>query len=318
MELRILGIHHVTAIAGNPQQNIDFYTGLLGLRLIKVTVNFDDPGTYHFYFGDDMGRPGTIMTFFPWPGAPRGRRGTGQVTTVAFSISGESLSFWEERLRAAGIAAAGPVARFKEQVLSFFDPDGLQLELVANKDDRRSGWAEGPVPAEHAIRGFYGVTMSIAGYERSASLLTEILGFRKVAESDSCFRYAVGEGSPGSLVDILSLPEAPRGQVSVGTIHHIAWRTANDEQQLGWREKLVDQGYNVTPVQDRQYFHSIYFREPGGVLFEIATDSPGFTVDESPEQLGTGLKLPAWLERQRQQIERVLPPLRMPASARER
>ncbi len=316
MTLQIPGIHHVTAIASDPQANVNFYAGVLGLRLIKRTVNFDDPGTYHLYYGDDVGRPGTVMTYFPWPGAPRGQVGTGQVSVTAFSIPPDSMGYWAERLKRSGVSFDGPKARFDEQVVSLDDHDGLPLELVAAARDDRSGWTTGPVPAKHAIRGFFGVTLAERGPEegcgRTTTLLTEGLEFRLVRESGHRLRYAMGDGSPGALVDVLCLSDAPRGQIAAGTVHHVAWRTPDDKQQLAWRERLGRYGMDVTPVRDRQYFHSIYFREPGGVLFEIATDPPGFTLDEPPDRLGTGLKLPPWLEPRRDQLERVLPPLRLP------
>src|SRR5712692_3348437 len=309
----ILGIHHVTAIAGGPQQNLDFYAGFLGLRLVKLTVNYDDPETYHLYYGDEVGHPGTILTFFPWPGAPKGRKGTGQATTTSFSIPQGSVGYWVERLDKRGIRFKGPIKRFEEQVISFSDPDDLNLELVAlSGAENRSGWNRGSIPEEHAIRGFFGVTFSEYGYEITASLLTETMGFRRVKKDGTRFRYQVGEGGPGAIVDILSQPDAPTGIVNVGTVHHVAWRASNDEQQKEWREKLVKARMNVTPVIDRNYFHSIYFREPGGVLFEAATDPPGFTVDEPADKLGTRLSLPPWLEAQREAVEESLPKVRLP------
>jgi catechol 2,3-dioxygenase-like lactoylglutathione lyase family enzyme len=309
----ILGIHHVTAIAGEPQRNVDFYAGLLGLRLVKLTVNYDDPETYHLYYGDEVGHPGTILTFFPWPGAPKGRKGTGQLTTTSFSIALGSVDYWVGRLKKHGIRFGGPVKRFEEQVISFSDPDDLTLELVAHASaESRSGWHRGSVPQEHVIRGFFGVTLSEEGYERTASLLTETMRFRLVKEDGSRFRYEVGKGGPGATVDVLTQPDAPMGLVSVGTVHHVAWRTPDDEQEKAWREELVRARLNVTPVIDRKYFHSIYFREPGGVLFEIATDPPGFTVDESKGDLGSRLMLPPQLEPLRAQLVQALPPIRLP------
>jgi catechol 2,3-dioxygenase-like lactoylglutathione lyase family enzyme len=315
----ILGIHHLTAIAGEPQRNVDFYTGVLGLRLVKLTVNFDDPGTYHLYFGDELGRPGTILTFFPWPGAPRGRRGTGQATTVSFSVPEAALGYWTERLKAHSVSFDAPRARFDEEVLAFLDPDGLPLELVAHEGTQNGTPCEdGPVPSEYALRRFFGVTLSEASAGPTASFLTETLGFRPVGESDARARYAVGADGAGSYVDVFPLPSDTRGQVAVGTVHHVAWRTPTNEEQAAWRERLAAQGRQVTPVVDRQYFRSIYFREPGGVLFEIATDPPGFTVDENPEQLGARLLLPPWLESERPRIEGILPPLHLPETARTR
>lgn len=295
----ISGIHHVTAIASDPQANIDFYTGLLGLRLVKKTVNFDDPGSYHFYYGDYSGTPGTIMTFFPWPGARRGRKGNGQVTVTSFAVPRNSIGEWVEKLSKADVDFDGPITRFGEEVLVFNDPDGLHLEVVGSTDD------EGD-----AIRSFHSATISEEGYESTARLLTETMGFRHAGEEGNRFRFAAGDGGPSKIVDVLCSPDAARGMVSAGTVHHIAWRTPDAEQQLRWRGMLVGLDYNVSPVMDRNYFESIYYREPGGVLFEIATDAPGFTVDEPLEALGTNLKLPPQYEPMRARIEAALPPVR--------
>jgi glyoxalase family protein len=319
METAVPGIHHVTAIAGDPQQNVDFYTQVMGLRLVKVTINYDDPGTYHFYFGSATGRPGTILTFFPWPGGLTGRRGTGQVTTTSFAIPANALGYWRERLQQHNVTLEKPVQRFVEEALSFYDPDGLQLELVTDATaEEESGFLEGPVPPDYALRGFHGITLSEEGFERTAALMTETLGFRQTQEAGNRFRFEVGEGGAGRTMDILCQPGTVRGRVANGTVHHIAWRTAGDAEQAEWRERLVQEGYNVSPVMDRQYFHSIYFREPGGVLFEIATDPPGFTADERPEELGTRLRLPDWMEPERQEIERLLPPLKYPGALHEK
>ncbi len=315
MTKEIPGIHHVTAIAGEPQQNLEFYAGFLGLRLVKLTVNYDDPETYHLYYGDEDGHSGTILTFFPWPGAPRGRKGAGQVTTTSFSIPRDSVSYWVERLGKHGIGFTGPVDRFGEQLISFSDPDSLNLELVAHAGESRRGWSRGPVPREHAIRGFFGVTLSEEGYERTSSLLTETMGFNLIKQEGNRFRYAVRSGGPGALVDLLCQPDARPGAVSVGTVHHVAWRTPDDEQQKKWREELVEAGLNVRPVIDRKYFHSIYFREPGGVQFEIATDPPGFIIDERKEELGTRLMLPPQLEPLRAHLDQVLPRVKLPKTA---
>ena len=318
MDKTIPGIHHLTAIASDPQRNLDFYTHTLGLRLVKLTVNFDDPGTYHFYFGDELGHPGTILTFFPWPSAPRGVLGVGQVSTIGFAIPQGALSYWSERLQSAGVSVEGPLARFDEQALAFTDPDGLRLELVEQPGaELRDGWADGPVPVEYAIRGFFGVTLLEADHGETETLLTETFGFRPAGQEDNRFRYEAGAGAARARVDVLEEPETLRGRIAAGSVHHIAWRTLDDEQQLAWRQTLVDLGLQVTPVKDRQYFHSIYFHEPGGILFEIATDPPGFSTDETPEQLGRHLKLPPWFEPQRAQLERILPKLRLPATPRE-
>ena len=306
------GIHHVTAIAGEPQRNVDFYVGVLGLRLVKKTVNFDDPGTYHLYYGDGAGSPGTVMTFFPWAGAPRGRIGSGQLTVTSFSIPATSLGYWTERLVEGGVRFEKPEDRFGETILRFPDPDGLRLELVAAADEGREGWADGPAPAEHAVRGFHHVMLTVADPSRTAKLMTETLGFRQTGEAEGRTRYEAGEGGPGNTVDLADGTGFPRGTMGVGTVHHVAFRVPDDETQLALREEVAALGYNVTPVLDRNYFRSIYFREPGGVLFEIATDPPGFAVDEEVEHLGENLKLPPWLEPQREQLEGTLSPLRVP------
>jgi glyoxalase family protein len=310
------GIHHITAIAGDPQQNVDFYAGILGLRLVKRTVNFDDPGTYHLYFGDELGHPGTILTFFPWPGAPRGRHGVGQATVVSFSVPHDSLGFWEERLKSRAITFEMLDSPFDEPTLEFADPDGLRLELVA---DSRSGlgdpWTGGSVPVAQAIRGFHSVALLEHAYNDTEVLLTDVMGFRLAHAVGHRRRYAAGDGGLATYVDVVSAPDASPGQVAVGTVHHVAWRAATDEAQQTWRRRLLEAGLNVTPVRDRQYFRSIYFHEPGGVLFEIATDPPGFTIDETPEALGSKLRLPPWLEPQREALEARLPALRLPAGS---
>ncbi len=330
----ILGIHHVTAIASNPQKNIDFYTQVLGLRLVKLTVNFDDPTTYHLYFGDEIGRPGTILTFFPWPNAPKGRKGTGQVIATSFLIPERSTDYWLDRLKSQKVPVQGPTKRFgnTEEVLTLYDPDGLELELVANRSAAEERtlhvWKEGPVPIEHAIRGFYSVTLSEVRYEHTAHVLTNELGFKLVAQDGNRFRFQIsgakeddaagrdkntkGEHHGSNIVDILCMPNTQYGMMGVGTVHHVAWRTPSDEQQKMLRAKIVKAGLNATPVIDRTYFHSVYFHEPGGVLFEIATNPPGFATDEKVEELGTHLVLPPWLESVRKNLERVLPPVHLP------
>jgi glyoxalase family protein len=309
MNSKIPGLHHVTAIASDPQRNLDFYVGLLGLRFVKRTVNFDDPGTYHFYFGDRHGTPGTILTFFPWPGVRRGIRGTGQIEATAFSISPDSVGYWLERLKQQHVTAEKTASRFGEEVTRFVDPDGLLLELIAsNSLVQVEPWPDSPVPPEHALHGFHSVSAALEGYEKTARLLTDTFGYRLVEESGNRFRFGSPDDSaPGRIVDLLCLPDSGVGRVAAGSVHHIAFRARDEQEQLQWREQLVDVGYNVTPIIDRIYFHSIYFREPGGVLFEIATEPPGFTFDETTEELGTGLRLPPWLESARSQIEKILP-----------
>jgi glyoxalase family protein len=312
----IPGIHHITAIAGDPQRNVDFYVGTLGLHMVKRTVNFDDPGTYHFYYGDEAGLPGSLLTFFPWPSAPRGRVGTGQASATSYSIPAKSIGFWFDRLKRMDVAAYGPVARFGDQVISFDDPDGLPLELVAPvTPDPRSPWRGGSVPAEHAIRGFHSVTLLEARAEGTAGLLTGTMGFRASGEAGERRRFVTGGGGSGSIVDLIQVPGSQRGVVAVGTVHHVAWRARDDAAQEAWRKAIAALGYDVTPVIDRKYFHSIYFREPGGVLFEIATDPPGFAIDESPDRLGTSLVLPPWLGPRRAELEAVLPPIRLPEAS---
>lgn len=306
------GIHHVTAIAGDPQRNLDFYTGVLGLRLVKVTVNFDDPETYHLYFGDGEGTPGSILTFFPWAGVRSGRRGTGQATVTAFTVPHGSIGYWLERLKDCNVVTEPPQTRFGDEVLAFNDPDGLRLELVAG-DDHRQPWTGGRVPPEHAIRGFHGVTLSEEGHNGTERLLTETLGFRAVGHAGSRFRYDGGQ--PGGIVDVECVPDLAPGRMGLGVVHHVAFRASNRPMQDALRGKVVESGLNVTPVIDRKYFQSIYFREPGGVLFEIATDAPGFAVDEPVSELGSSLCLPAALEAKREYIEARLRPLKLPARA---
>jgi glyoxalase family protein len=314
MVQKIPGLHHVTAIASDPQRNLDFYVGLLGLRFVKRTVNFDDPGTYHFYFGDRRGTPGTILTFFPWPGVRRGIRGTGQIEATAFSISPDSVGYWLARLKQEHVTAERTASRFGEEVIRFVDPDGLLLELVAsNSLASVEPWLDSSVPPKHGLRGFHSVSAALEGYEKTARLLTDTFGYRLIEESGNRFRFASRDDSAsGRIVDLLCLPDSGVGRVAAGSVHHIAFRARDEQEQLQWREQLVDLGYNVTPVIDRIYFHSIYFREPGGVLFEIATEPPGFTLDETLEELGTGLCLPPWLESARSQIEKILPAIQVP------
>jgi glyoxalase family protein len=312
MSIRFAGIHHVTAIAEDPQENVDFYAGVLGLRLVKKTVNFDDPGSYHLYYGDAAGNPGTIMTFFSWPGAPRGRIGTGQVSATSFAVPQDSLGYWVERLLQHGVRFEQPQRRFDETVVAISDPDGLVVELVARAGTEVGEvWEESPVPAEHAIRGIPGVTLSERSAEVAENVLTNLLGFEKAEEEGGRTRY-LSTSSGGSFADVLALPEGAIGKTAVGTVHHVAWRAPDDETQREWQEELEERGLHPTPVLDRNYFHSIYFREPGGVLFEIATDRPGFAVDEDPDHLGESLKLPPWLEKDRERIEESLPPIHPP------
>lgn len=314
----IVGLHHVTAIASNPQRNLDFYCEVLGLRFVKRTVNFDDPGSYHFYFGDDIGSPGSILTFFAWPQAPRRRVGTGETSAVAFSVPASSLQFWERRILAAGSPVEHAGERFGNPVLSLGDPDGVRIELVGSDNPlpvvapRTSD-----IPAEHAIRGFDGVTLCEAGFELTAQVL-EKMGFAQAGQKDNRIRFVSPATAPGNRIDILDQPQRVNGNMGAGTVHHIAFRAPSDSAQLEWREVLSKVPLNVTPVLDRTYFHSIYFREPGGVLFEVATDPPGFAFDEPVEHLGEALKLPPWLEKRRVDIEQTLLPIELPHLRKER
>jgi glyoxalase family protein len=305
----LTGIHHLTAIASDPARNAAFYTEVLGLRLVKKTVNFDDPGTYHLYYGDDAGTPGTILTFFPWPGARRGTPGVGQITAFAFQAPKGSLLFWRDHLRSKGFAVSSEGTRFGEEFLAIQDPDGFRIELIETVDPAPiSPVKAASIPAQHALCGFHGATLSLEAQERTGSVLTNPMGAVMEKNEDNRFRYLLGEGPGRALIDLLCLPAGRWGTSGVGIVHHIAWRTPDDASQLAARSELVS-GFNVSPVMDRNYFHSIYYREPGGVLFEIATDPPGFAVDESPEKLGSKLMLPAWLEGHRSVLEATLPPL---------
>jgi glyoxalase family protein len=311
MTQSILGIHHVTAIASDPQRTLDFYTELLGLRLVKKTVNFDDPGTYHLYFGDEAGTPGTILTFFSWQYAQRGSPGAGITTATSFSVPEASFGYWQDRLRKLGVPAERDSKRFDEEVLSFVDPDGMKLEIVAHANARQPHpWLDSAIPAEHSMRGFYSVTLSERGYEKTARVLAT-MGFRKIAEKANRFRFDVAEGGATSRVDVLCVSEAPHGHMGAGSVHHVAFRVKDDAAQLEWRQRLIENDLDVTPVIDRQYFHSVYFHEPGGVLFELATDPPGFATDEPLESLGEKLQLPPWLEPKRSRIEEILPPIKL-------
>jgi glyoxalase family protein len=309
MGKKITGLHHVTALTSDPQQNVDFYSGILGLRLVKKTINFDAPDVYHFYYGNEKGDPGTILTFFPFPGMVKGRKGKGQVTVTSFSIPANSAGYWTDRLSKFRIPVEGPFDRFmNESYIYFEDPDGLGLELVANGCDKRQGFTYGHIPQEHAIKGFYGVTLVEENYERTARLLSDSMDHSLVEINSNRYRFASGQG----FVDIIHAPDAGRASGGSGTVHHVAFATPDDNTQQEIRERLLDgRIVNPTPVIDRQYFHSIYFREPGGVLFEAATSNIGFTLDETEEHLGENLKLPPWEEKNRSSIERLLAPVQL-------
>ncbi len=313
MTHELLGIHHVTAIAGDPQANLDFYTHLLGMRFIKLTVNFDDPGSYHFYFGDELGRPGTALTFFPHPGGYAGTPGAGQATTVSLSIPEGSLEAWIDRLASQAISFDQPAHRFGERLIELRDPDGLRIELVESADATVvEGWRGGPVDAAIAVRGIHSVTIEASKLDANDKFFTNTMGFIREGEEGGRIRYQVGQGV-GSIVDVIQGDS--RGRVAVGSVHHIAFRTSDDEGQAHWLKKAQEFGLHASPVMERDYFRSIYFREPNGVLFEIATDGPGFTIDEPAEALGQSLHLPAQYEPYREEIEKRLPPIKLPAGA---
>jgi glyoxalase family protein len=310
----ITGLHHITAITSNPQKNLDFYAGILGLRLVKKTINFDAPDVYHFYYGNETGLPGTIMTFFPYPGSPKGKKGKGQLTVTSFSIPENAIDYWLKRLNKFGIFHKGVQRRFDNEMFIYLeDYDGLGLELVVNNLDRRTPFTYGNIPSEFAIKGFYGITLSEESSAKTAELLTGKLNYIQIGEQQNRCRYQPN-GQQGSFVDIFCHPDELQGVCGTGTVHHVAFATPNDATQLEVRSKLVRKGFNVTPVLDRQYFHSIYFREPGGVLFEVATLPPGFTVDEPLEHLGESLCLPPWEEHNRIRIETELPPVQLDLS----
>ncbi|MBY6037815.1 ring-cleaving dioxygenase [Fictibacillus nanhaiensis] len=305
MTMQTDGIHHITAIVGNPQENVDFYAGILGLRLVKKTVNFDDPGTYHLYFGDGGGKPGTIMTFFPWPDAYRGRVGSGQVGTTTFVVPEKALPFWEERLLKYNVEYKKTI-RFQEEYLEFLDPHGLQLEIVARNEGEDSGWSFGEVTPEHAIKGFGGAVLLSASPHQTSKVLTQVMGLKEIGQDGDYLRFQANSDL-GNLIDIKLSPEV-RGVSGVGTVHHIAWRAKSYEDHEKWQEHVKVNDFPVTEIIDRQYFNAIYFREEGQILFEIATDPPGFTRDETEDELGKSLLLPPWLEPHREQIQSHLLP----------
>ncbi len=311
MENLIRSLHHVTATADGAQEDLDTYGSLLGLRLVKKTVNFDNHNVYHFYYGNEQGEPGTIWTTFPYRGwgVPVGVKGAGQITVTSFSVPGGSLDAWKQRLRAAGVEVTDVPPRFGEEAIAFSDPSGLAIELVANDRDDRPPWRAGSVDHAAAIRGLHGVTLTIASPARTIALLTDVLGFAIVGEEGARTRLAVNGDAPGHTLEIVHAPDAPRAVNGLGTVHHVALAISDAEEQLRMRAELIRLGYQVTEVRDRQYFRSIYFREPGGVLFEIATVPPGFTVDETLPCLGQDLKLPPWEEPHRAAIQQRLPPV---------
>lgn len=310
MENRILGLHHITAIAGNAQRNYNFYTKVLGLRLVKKTVNFDDPGTYHFYFGDEAGSPGTILTFFPWEGIGQGYTGTGMATNIGYAVPAGSLDFWTDRFKQYNVKYETVAERFGERYLSFRDPDGLKLDLIVpGTTDNRTGWETADVNSSVATKGFHGITLTVKNLTPTATILTDIFGYTLQKQEGNRYRYVTDAIENASLVDIVEAPSLATGAGAAGTNHHVAFRVKNEEILMDFREKIAAKGLGITPKIDRDYFFSLYFREPGGILFELATDNPGFTKDEPLNELGTSLKLPKQYENIRSKIEEVLPVL---------
>jgi glyoxalase family protein len=305
MSKKTMGIHHITAIVGQPQENVDFYAGVLGLRLVKQTVNFDDPGTYHLYFGNESGKPGTIITFFPWAGARPGTIGDGQVGVTSYVVPKGAMEFWKKRLEKFNVPFT-IMERFREQYLEFVDLHGLRLEIVEREEGEINTWTFGEVTSEVAIKGFGGATLLSTQPDKTAELLEKVMGLELVGKEGDFARYR-STAEIGNIID-LKLTPIGRGQMGVGTVHHIAWRAIDDEDQLDWQKYVASKGYGVTPVQDRNYFNAIYFREHGEILFEIATDPPGFAHDESYETMGGKLLLPSQYEPHREQIERGLLP----------
>jgi glyoxalase family protein len=306
----VTGLHHVTAIAGDPQRNLDFYTAVLGMRLVKRTVNQDAPDTYHLFYADAEGHAGSDITFFPWPELPPGKRGTALTNEVALAIPVGTLAWWSDRLRSSGVEPAEPTTWFGEPVLPFADPDGLRLALVETGDPREfAPWAESPVGPSRQIRGLHAVRLAQRDLVPTERFLVEGLGFVPAGEERGWHRFTVGGGGSGRAVDVEVLPDTQRGEWGVGSVHHIAWRVPDGEDQRSVRTSVSAAGGRPTEVIDRFWFQSVYFREPGGALFEVATDGPGFSVDESADALGERLILPPWLEPRRAEIERSLPPL---------
>lgn len=306
----ILGLHHITAIAGDAQRNYDFYTRVLGLRLVKKTVNFDAPGTYHFYYGNESGTPGTLLTFFPWMDINPGYPGTGMATLFALSVPGGSLDAWSERLNKFKVKQIDKGEIFGEPYLAFDDPDGLKIHLtIPEKEDSRPAWSGGGLPGDTAIKGIHGITLTIKDITATASLLTEVFGYKLFGKEPNCYRFVTDAMESAAVVDLIESPGERAGYVAGGTNHHVAFRVKDENTLMNYREKLAERGLHVTNKIDRNYFYSIYFREPGGVLFELATNNPGFTVDEPLDELGMHLRLPAQYEQSRAKIEAILPQL---------
>lgn len=306
----ILGLHHITAIAGDAQRNYDFYTKTLGFRLVKRTVNFDDPQTYHFYYGNKEGTPGTLLTFFPWANVKQGKNGAGMATEIGYSVPKGSLEFWKARFEKHLVHHDIPSERFGEKFLSFQDPDGLKISLIEakNKDDRE-GWKTDDINSAVAIKGFHTVTLTLNKIEATAAILTEVFGYKLIEQEAALYRYQTDSVKNAAMVDLLQEPNAERGVNAGGTNHHIAFRVKDEETLMAFREKILNKGFQITPKINRNYFFSLYFREPGGVLFEIATDNPGFATDETLDNLGSSLQLPDQYKHMQETIEKGLPKL---------
>jgi len=308
MEQKILGLHHITAIAGNAQRNHDFYTNVLGLRFVKKTVNFDDPGTYHFYYGNADAQPGSILTFFPWENSGKGQNGTGMATDIGYSVPGGSLDFWAERFKELNVNVGEKGERFGEMYLPFTDPDGLNINLIVPKyQDTRNAWETGAVKKENATKGFHSATLTLRSIDATAKILTDIFGYTLQSQEGNRYRFITDAVTEAAVIDLVEEPNGNRGVNAGGTNHHVAFRVKDQAMQMEFRERILEKNLNITPQIDRDYFYSLYFREPGGVLFEIATDNPGFDVDEPFEKLGSGLMLPKQYESRRADIERILP-----------
>lgn len=306
----IKGLHHVTAVARDPQRNVDFYRNVLGQRLVKRTVNFDSPDTYHFYFADETGSPGSVLTFFAWPNIRRGVPGNGETYAVAYNVPLGALDFWQERLKENDITPNPIESRLGQNVLAFNDPDGMSIELVEVEHlPLIQHWQAGPIPQKYALHGFHSVTLWLDEVEPTSALLTQGMGYQFIGAEENRHRFKSDKSALGHIVDLVHRPGKMQAGFGAGSIHHIAFRVANDEEQLTYQSALSEAGFRVSPVMDRSYFHSIYFREQGSVLFEIATDSPGFLIDEAAESLGEALKLPTWFEPNRSEIETNLQPL---------
>ncbi len=307
---RILGLHHITAIAGNAKQNLEFYTRVLGLRLVKKTVNFDDPGTYHFYYGDEQGSAGTILTFFPWGNIGKGTPGSGMATSIGYAVPADSLEFWKSRFNEHNITCNEPIERMGEMVLQLQDPDGLRLDFIVPRlADSRTPWITSEVDTKIATRGFHSVTLTVRSITPTATILTDIFDYTEINQEGNRYRFVTNAVDHACIVDLVEEPTMGPGKGAAGTNHHVAFRVENDDILMEFREKIARKGLNITPKIDRDYFFSLYFREPGGILFELATDNPGFTKDEPLNELGTHLKLPEQYEPQRAAIEKVLPQL---------